>query len=116
MPTTYPLFPGHEFICEVAEVGSEVKGFKKGEKVGFGTKRACYGKCAVCLSGEDEICSDVPDDLTYGRYLGGYATQVQQPYISFSNYLRNLNLIYGLIYFVHGLLLFTLFRNIINQV
>jgi D-arabinose 1-dehydrogenase-like Zn-dependent alcohol dehydrogenase len=80
MPTTYPLVPGHEFVCEVAEVGSNVTGFKKGEKVGFGTKRACCGTCAVCLSGDDELCSDVKDDLTYGRYFGGYSTQVQQPY------------------------------------
>ena len=27
--------------------------FKKGDKVGFGTKRTCCGKCAVCLSGDD---------------------------------------------------------------
>ena len=32
MPTTYPLVPGHEFVCEVSQVGSEVKGFKKGKK------------------------------------------------------------------------------------
>ena len=77
MPTTYPLVPGHEFVWEVAEVGSNVKNFKKGEKVGFGTKRTCCGNSAVSLSGDDELCSDVKDDLTYGRYFGGYATQVQ---------------------------------------
>ena len=80
MPTTYPLVPGHEFVGEVSQVGSAVTTFKKGDKVGFGTKRACCGTCQVCLSGDDELCSDVKDDLTYGKYFGGYATQVQQPY------------------------------------
>ena len=87
MPTSYPLVPGHEFVGEVSQVGSAVTTLKKGDKVGFGTKRACCGTCAVCLSGDDELCSDVKDDLTYGKYFGGYATQVQQPYDFFLNYL-----------------------------
>ena len=48
MPTSYPLVPGHEIVCEVSEVGSSVTTFKKGDKVGFGTKRACCGNCSVC--------------------------------------------------------------------
>lgn len=106
MPTTYPLVPGHEFVCEVAEVGSEVKDFKKGEKVGFGTKRACCGKCAVCLSVDDEICSDVKDDLTYGRYFGGYATQVQQPHDFFFKLPENFKLNLGSPLFCAGITTF----------
>ena len=52
IPTIYPIVPGHEFVCEVTEVFSNVKNFKKGEKVGFGTKRDFCGTCAVCLSGD----------------------------------------------------------------
>ena len=116
MPTTYPLVPGHEFVCEVSQIGSEVKGFKKGDKVGFGTKRACCGKCAVCLSGDDELCSDVKDDLTYGRYFGGYATQVQQPYDFFFKLPDNFKLNLGSPLFCAGITTFFLFKNIINLV
>lgn len=31
----YPLVPGHEIVGEVLDVGSEVKGLKKGDKVGM---------------------------------------------------------------------------------
>ena len=106
MPTTYPLVPGHEFICEVAEIGSNVVGFKKGDKVGFGTKRACCGKCSVCLSGDDELCSDVQDDLTYGKYFGGYSTQVQQPYDFFFHLPDNFDLSKGAPLFCAGITTF----------
>ena len=38
-PCQYPLAPGHEIIAEVSEVGSEVKNYRKGDLVGFGTLR-----------------------------------------------------------------------------
>ena len=38
-PCQYPLAPGHEIIAEVSEIGSEVKNYKKGDLVGFGTLR-----------------------------------------------------------------------------
>ena len=44
-PVNYPIAPGHEIIGEVCMVGSEVKDFKIGDKVGFGTRRYCCGKC-----------------------------------------------------------------------
>ena len=106
MPTSYPLVPGHEFVCEVSEVGSSVKTFKKGDKVGFGTKRACCGNCSVCLSGDDELCSDVKDDLTYGTYFGGYATQVQQPYDFFFKLPENFKLNLGSPLFCAGITTF----------
>ena len=79
MPTTYPIVPGHEFVGEVSQVGENVKNFKKGDKVGFGTIRACCGNCSVCLTGDEQLCANCEDHLTYGKYFGGYATQVQQP-------------------------------------
>ena len=44
----YLLAPGHEIIAEVNQVGSEVKDFKKGDLVGFGTIREICGKCKYC--------------------------------------------------------------------
>jgi uncharacterized zinc-type alcohol dehydrogenase-like protein len=38
----YPLAPGHEVIAEVSEVGKEVKDYKVGDKVAFGTIRKYY--------------------------------------------------------------------------
>ena len=44
-PAPYPIALGHEMVCEVSQVGSEVKDFKKGDLVGFGTQRDCCDKC-----------------------------------------------------------------------
>lgn len=75
----YPLAPGHEIIGEVAQLGSEVKDFKIGEKVGFGTRRHCCGKCNCCKEGLENQCEDKTERMTFGKYWGGYATQMQQP-------------------------------------
>jgi D-arabinose 1-dehydrogenase-like Zn-dependent alcohol dehydrogenase len=74
----YPLAPGHEIIAEVSQVGSEVKDFKKGDLVGFGTIREICGKCKYCKQGLEELCRDA-DYLTYDTHWGGYATALQQP-------------------------------------
>ena len=78
-PAPYPIAPGHEMVCEVSQVGSEVKDFKKGDLVGFGTQRDCCDKCKWCLRGEEEVCPNVEERGTYGKYWGGYSTAVQQP-------------------------------------
>ena len=64
---------------EVSIVGSNVKDFKKGDLVGFGTLRDCCGKCEYCLKGKENLCRGVSDVFTYGKYWGGYATAMQQP-------------------------------------
>ena len=76
-PCQFPLVPGHEIIGEVSLIGSEVKDFKKGEIVGFGTMRDCCGNCKFCKKGKENLCLDA--DFTYGLYWGGYATAMQQP-------------------------------------
>ena len=76
-PCQYPIAPGHEIIGEVSMVGNEVKDFKKGEIVGFGTMRDCCEKCKFCKIGKENLCFD--SDFTYGFYWGGYATAMQQP-------------------------------------
>ena len=52
-PCMYPIAPGHEIIWEVSIVGSNVKDFKKGDLVGFGTLRDCCEKCEYCLKGKE---------------------------------------------------------------
>ena len=78
-PAKFPIAPGHEMVCEVSQIGSEVKGFKKGDLVGFGTCRDCCGKCKYCQRGEDNLCRDVEESGTYGTHWGGYSTQIQHP-------------------------------------
>ena len=78
-PAHYPIAPGHEIIGEVSLVGSDVKDFKKGDLVGFGTMRDNCGKCKYCKEGKEEICMCCKNKGTYGLYWGGYETQMQQP-------------------------------------
>lgn len=79
-PAKYPIAPGHENICEVSQVGSEVTNFKVGDKVAFGTIRDICGACKYCKTERGEpLCSGSAHPYTYGLYWGGYATQLQQP-------------------------------------
>ena len=55
----YPLAPGHEIIAEVSQVGSEVKDFKKGDLVGFGTIREICGKCKYCKKWLEESVDSI---------------------------------------------------------
>lgn len=79
-PAKYPIAPGHEIIAEVSMVGEDVKDFKKGDLVAFGTLRDCCDECVNCKAGRENICLKPGlDSGTYGKHWGGYATQLQQP-------------------------------------
>jgi uncharacterized zinc-type alcohol dehydrogenase-like protein len=78
-PAMFPIAPGHEIIGEVSLVGSDVKDFKKGDLVAFGTVRDSCGKCRYCKKDREELCRDVEEHYTYGYHWGGYATALQQP-------------------------------------
>ena len=77
----YPMAPGHEIIAEVSEVGSDVKDFKKGDKVGFGTMRWVCDSCKNCKNNREPLCLDKSSEekFTYGYHFGGYSTTLQQP-------------------------------------
>jgi len=89
----YPIVPGHEIIAEVSQVGSEVTKFKVGDKVAFGTMREICNNCKYCQTNRGEpLCEGSPNKFTYGRYFGGYATQIQQPADFFVTLPEGLNL------------------------
>src|SRR6478735_3281240 len=50
-----PHVPGHEFSGVVAEVGSQVEGWRLGERVTVPFVCAC-GRCPTCLRGEQQVC------------------------------------------------------------
>ncbi|HEY7352691.1 MAG TPA: galactitol-1-phosphate 5-dehydrogenase [Terriglobales bacterium] len=52
-----PLVMGHEAAGTVAEVGSAVKGFNKGDRVTFDSTVYC-GDCANCRRGEMNLCDN----------------------------------------------------------
>ena len=52
-----PLVIGHEFVGEIADAGSNVKGFRAGEIVS-GEGHVVCGHCRNCLAGRRELCAN----------------------------------------------------------
>jgi threonine 3-dehydrogenase len=51
-----PLVIGHEFVGEVAEVGSNVSDFGPGDRVG-GEGHVVCGRCRNCMAGRRQLCA-----------------------------------------------------------
>ena len=62
---------GHEFIGEVLEVGSEVEGFRVGDRVAAGAGVWC-GDCRWCADGRYNLCRNY---FTYGLNVNGGLTE-----------------------------------------
>jgi uncharacterized zinc-type alcohol dehydrogenase-like protein len=81
-PAFYPCVPGHEIVGQVRKVGSEVKDFKAGDRVGVGCLVDSCMHCNSCQEGLEQYCengfvgtynSALPDaDYT----KGGYSTHI----------------------------------------
>uniref|UniRef100_A0A0R0ITF2 Alcohol dehydrogenase-like N-terminal domain-containing protein n=1 Tax=Glycine max TaxID=3847 RepID=A0A0R0ITF2_SOYBN len=54
--STYPLVPGHEIAGEVTEVGSKVRNFKVGDKVGVGCMVLSCRSCQSCEDNLENYC------------------------------------------------------------
>lgn len=61
----FPLVPGHEFVGEVAAIGSDVDGFSPGDSVAVGNIVDSCGVCRMCRAGQENFCDRFPT-LTYG--------------------------------------------------
>jgi len=77
----YPIAPGHEIVGRVTNVGSQVKGFKIGDRVGFDCQRECCEKCEFCKANFGQLCVNHKEqNFIYDPlYWGGYATAIQHP-------------------------------------
>jgi uncharacterized zinc-type alcohol dehydrogenase-like protein len=81
-PGTTPLVPGHEFVGEVAAVGSAVTRFTVGETVAVGNIVDSCGVCVMCRADQENYCVEFPT-LTYSGTdrqdgtptYGGYSTE-----------------------------------------
>ena len=66
-----PLILGHEIVGTIEEMGKDVRGFKKGDRVGIPWLWSACGSCEYCASAQENLC----EKAVYTGYLtnGGYA-------------------------------------------
>ncbi|KAK1561295.1 hypothetical protein QYE76_038337 [Lolium multiflorum] len=79
--TMYPLVPGHEITGVVTKVGTNVSGFRPGDRVGVGCIAASCLDCDHCRRSEENYCDKVT--LTYNGIFwdgtvtyGGYSDMI----------------------------------------
>ena len=77
---TPPRIIGHEAVGTIVEVGRDVIGFSKGERVAVAPAIGC-GECYPCQSGYPNMCDDLQ---TIGfQFDGGFAEYMEIPEIAF---------------------------------
>lgn len=66
-----PLIPGHQIVGAVLEMGSEVIGIRKGQRVGVPWLGSSCGHCFFCNKNQENLC----DNARYTGYQinGGFA-------------------------------------------
>ncbi|NNC47215.1 MAG: NAD(P)-dependent alcohol dehydrogenase [Sphingomonas sp.] len=78
----YPMIPGHEIVGQVTDVGAEVSGYAKGDRVAVGCLVDSCQQCEFCEGGQEMFCVE-GSTFTYGvpdRYgeltQGGYSDHI----------------------------------------
>ncbi|KAH7567101.1 hypothetical protein ACOSQ2_011484 [Xanthoceras sorbifolium] len=75
--TMYPVVPGHEITGMITKVGSNVKNFKVGDRVGVGCSAASCLECEFCKDSQENYCDQIQftyngifwdGSITYGGY------------------------------------------------
>ncbi len=70
-PARLPIVLGHQVVGRIERAGRGADRFKPGDRVGIAWIYSACGKCAFCLSGNENLC---PDFSATGRDAnGGYA-------------------------------------------
>ena len=70
-----PCILGHEISGTVVEVGSDVRGFRKDDRVATVQRYHICGACRYCRSGREPLCPDRKFTGDWGM-VGGYAEYV----------------------------------------
>lgn len=66
-----PLVPGHQIVGTVVSVGSQVKAFQAGDRVGVPWLGYTCNHCRYCLTGRENLCDNA--QFTGYQIDGGYA-------------------------------------------
>lgn len=74
----YPRVPGHEMAGVIDAIGSEVKGWKTGQRAGVGWFGGNCGYCESCRRGDFITCQIAPQ-IPGITYDGGYTEYVTVP-------------------------------------
>jgi D-arabinose 1-dehydrogenase-like Zn-dependent alcohol dehydrogenase len=77
MPIEYPRVPGHEVIGIIDEVGADVSGWNKGQRVGVGWHGGHDGTCLQCRRGDFNNCVNMK--IAGISYDGGYQQYMLAP-------------------------------------
>jgi len=71
VPPKYPIVPGHEIVGRVHAVGSQVRKYKPGDRVGVAWIHSSCGRCFFCARGDENLCDDFQATGLHAH--GGYA-------------------------------------------
>ena len=71
IPPQFPLVLGHEIVGRVHAVGSEVRKYSPGDRVGVAWIHSSCGRCAFCVRGDENLCDDFRATGLHAH--GGYA-------------------------------------------
>lgn len=76
-PSRLPVVPGHQVVGRVERCGEQAIRFRPGDRVGVAWIYSACGRCAFCLSGQENLC---PEFQATGRDVnGGYAESMAVP-------------------------------------
>lgn len=84
-PFQPPIAVGHEFVAEIVQVGSDVSGLERGQRVIVPFQISC-GECDRCRQGLTNSCQAVPPGSMYGfgeaggEWGGALADLVRVPF------------------------------------
>jgi propanol-preferring alcohol dehydrogenase len=106
---TLPRVPGHEVIGYVVAIGSKVKRFKVGDKVGRGWHGGHCFQCDNCSDGNFVACND--HQSTGGTSDGGYAEYMLAPFESLARIPEGVSMNTGGPFVCAGLTCYNALRN-----
>ena len=71
VPPKFPIVLGHEIVGRVHAVGSEVRKYRLGDRVGVAWIHSSCGRCSFCVRGDENLCDDFRATGLHAQ--GGYA-------------------------------------------